>query len=156
MRATNISWIPGWLLRISKNRSKYRIEIIRRSKMNFHSVVYRGVRYPSLWMPMTAKFPIFAFKRIIPDRAKILFFFLFFFIIHREWKMYAAILIGITIKIQIARNESIRVTRSCHFSRINCDFFFSRRISSLFRISLDNEKDILRRLWTTKIRVRVF
>lgn len=63
--------------------------------------------------------------------------------------MYTAILIRIAIRIQRAWNESItRVTRSCHFSPINCDFFFSHLVS--FRISLDNEKDILRRLMNGK------
>lgn len=77
MRAANISSIPGWLLRISKNRSKYRIGY----EMNFslHIGTHRGRRSSSFSMNamMTEKFPIFPsrFKRIILDRAKILFFF---------------------------------------------------------------------------------
>lgn len=48
MRAANISSIPGWLLRISKNRSKYRIGY----EMNFslHIGTHGGDRHPSLWM----------------------------------------------------------------------------------------------------------
>lgn len=154
MRPANISSIPGWLLRISKNR----IEISHRdntsgwNEFSYRSLLltgHTGDRHPSLRMPMTAKFPTFPSRSNELSSIEILFFFSFFFIVHRQWKMYTAILIRIAIRIQRARNESItRVTRSCHFSPINCDFFFSHLVS--FRISLDNEKDILRRLMNGK------
>lgn len=77
MRAANISSIPGWLLRISKNRSKYRIGYEMNFSLHIGTHKGRGSSSFSMNAMMTEKFPIFPsrFKRIILDRAKILFFF---------------------------------------------------------------------------------
>lgn len=85
MRATNISWIPGWLLRISKNRSKYCIEVIRRSEMNFHSVAYRDTPGCTLSFSMNADDSEISYFRVqtnYPRSSKDPFFFPFFFFYH--------------------------------------------------------------------------